>query len=212
VEPWYGLVLKMTADAFSDLGLFAVCAGLAWHCLSAERGRAGIGVACVLIGAAAFLGVFRFSSWPGASEAVRGAHQFMALVAAVGAFPILAMSLAEPSSAVACRLGGAWWVTFVLAGLGVALVMMGVKLWQQAVPLLCGLWIVFSMATRRSGWARWRGLAGALCLLATFAVALLVREPDMLVLGLLPKTQMLHYLLAAALLGTCWPTQTPASA
>lgn len=205
-----GLVLNVTADALSDLGLFAVCAGFAWHCLSAERGRAGIGVACVLIGVAAFLGVFRFSSWAGASEAVRGAHQFMALVAAVGAFPIWAMSLAEPDSAVARRLRGAWWVTFVLAGAGVALVVMGVKLWQQAVPLLCGLWIAYTMGMRRSGWSRWCGLNGALCLMATFAVALLIREPDTLVLGLLSKTQMLHYLLAAALLGTCWPTRSPA--
>jgi len=200
----------VTADAFSDLVLFAVCAGLAWHCLPTERGRAGIGVACVLFGTAAFLGVFRFSSWAGASEAVKGAHQFMALVAAVGAFPIWAMSLAQPDSAVARRLAGAWWVAFVLAGVGVALVVMGVKLWQQAVPLLCGSWIAYTMGVRRSGWSRWCGLAGVLCLMGTFAVALLVRTPDALLLGQLSKTQALHYLLAAALLGTCWPPRSPA--
>jgi len=194
----------VTADAFSDLVLFAVCVWLAWQCLPAHVGRAGIGVACVLIGTAALLGVFRFSSWPDVSEAVRGAHQFAALVAAVGAFPIWAMSLAQPESAIAQRLAGAWWVTFVLAGVGVAVVVLGVKAWQQAVPLLCGLWIAYIVVTRRRGLQRWVGAAGVLCLMGTFGVALLVKVPEALVLGLVSKTQALHYLLAAALVGTCW--------
>ncbi|MFM7972047.1 MAG: hypothetical protein ACKPCJ_07220, partial [Betaproteobacteria bacterium] len=57
---------------------------------------------------------------------------------------------------------------------------------------------------RRRGLQRWVGAAGVLCLMGTFAVALLAKAPDALVMGLVSKTQALHYLLAAALLGTCW--------
>lgn len=193
----------MTADAFSDLVLMAVCAVLAWRSLGREQPHAGIGVACVLIGAAALLGVFRFSEWDSINATVKGAHQFASLVAAVGAFPIWALSLAHPLSPITAKLAGAGWVSFVAAGLGVAVVVLGFKPWQQVVPLLCGLWIAHTVMVRWQGARRWRGVAGVLCLFGSFAAALLIPTPTTQVLGLFNKTQLLHYLLAAALLLTC---------
>jgi hypothetical protein len=99
----------MTADALSDLVLALVCAGIAARCLGGARSRPGIGIAAVLIGLAAVLGVLRFSTWAPFNEAVRGAHQFASLVAAVGGFPLLAFSLHQPDSPLATRLAGAWW-------------------------------------------------------------------------------------------------------
>lgn len=188
----------MTADAFSDLVLFAVCAWLARVSLPTARACAGLGIAYVLIGLAALLGVLRFSSWSLVSDLVQGAHQFASLAAAVGAFPILAYSLAYPDSALARRLSGAWWLTFVVGGMGVAFWILGVKSWAQVVPALCGLWIATTAVRRWQGRRKWLGVAGVGCLFASFAVVLLM-PPGTHGSGLLSRTQLLHYSLALAL-------------
>ena len=188
----------MTADAFSDLVLFLVCAWLAYANFTQEEEPAGLGLTFVLIGLAAGLGVFRFSSFSGLSELVKGAHQFASLLSAVGAFPIWAFSLAYPESSLAKRLAGAWWLTFVVGGFGIAIWALGLKLWGQAIPALCGLWMVWTVLRGWRGRALWWGVAGLVCLFASFAATLLV-PPQVQVMGLLTKTQLLHYLLAAAL-------------
>ena len=72
----------MNADALSDLVLLLVCAGIAWRSKSA---RPAVAVASALIGAAAMLGVLRYSGVP----LVWGPHRFASLLAACAAFLLL---------------------------------------------------------------------------------------------------------------------------
>jgi hypothetical protein len=195
----------MTADALSDLALALVCAWIAARCLGGARPRAGIGVAAVLIGLAAVLGVLRFSTWAPFNEAVRGAHQFASLVAAVGAFPLLAFSLHQPDSPLATRRAGAWWLVFVVAGAGVAAVVLGVKVWARVAPLLSCVWIGHAVLFKRAGAHRALGAAGLACLLAAFAATLLMATPEQQLLGLFTRVQLLHYLMAVALCLLAWP-------
>ena len=188
----------MTADAFSDLVLFLVCAWLAYANFRDEQEPAGFGLTFVLIGLAAGLGILRFSSYPDISDAVKGAHQFASLVAAVGAFPIWAFSLAHPESALARRLAGAWWLTFVVGGFGVGIWTLGFKLWSQLIPALCALWMAWTVLRGWRGQALWWGVAGLACLFSSFAAALLL-APQVPVIGFVTKTQLLHYWLALAL-------------
>lgn len=190
----------MTLDAFSDLVLWAVCMGLAW--LSRTRRFAGIGIACLLIGLAAGLGVFRFSSSAFISELVKGAHSFASLLAAVAGLPILAFSIGHPESPLARRGAGAWWLAFALGGLGVAVVVLGFKAWAQIVPVLSGVSMAWVVIRSPAGRDRAVGAAGVACLFASFAAALLM-SPEARVLGVLSKTQLLHYLLALALVLIC---------
>jgi hypothetical protein len=189
----------MTADALSDLVLALVCAGIAARCLGGARSRPGIGIAAVLIGLAAVLGVLRFSTWAPFNEAVRGAHQFASLVAAVGGFPLLAFSLHQPDSPLATRLAGAWWLVFVVAGAGVAAVVLGVKVWARVAPLLSCIWIGHAVFFKRAGAHRAVGGAGLAFLLAAVAATLLMARPEQQLLGLFTRVQLLHYLMAVAL-------------
>ena len=189
----------MTADALSDLVLALVCAWIAARCLGGAHPRSGIGVAAVLIGLAAVLGVRRVSTWAPVNDAVRGAHQFASLVAAVGGFPLLAFSLHQPDSPLATRLAGAWWLVFVVAGTGVAAVVLGVKVWARVAPLLSCVWIGHAIFFKRAGAHRAKGAAGLACLLAAFAATLLMATPEQQLLGLFTRVQLLHYLMAVAL-------------
>lgn len=188
----------MTLDSFSELVLAMVCAWIIWRSLKAPQSFAGIGLAAALIGFAALLGLVKFSSFSEASEVVSGPHRFASLVAAVGAFPILAYSLAQPASPIAMRLAGAWRMTFVLAGFSVAIVALGFKLWGQIVPAVCALWIGYTVlfTTKKRSLLL---VLGWLSLLASFAVTLLIK-PDAIVVGVLSKPQLLHYFLALALI------------
>jgi hypothetical protein len=159
----------------------------------------------VLIGLAAVLGVLRFSTWAPFNEAVRGAHQFASLVAAVGAFPLLAFSLHQPDSPLATRRAGAWWLVFVVAGAGVAAVVLGVKVWARVAPLLSCVWIGHAVLFKRAGAHRALGAAGLACLLAAFAATLLMATPEQQLLGLFTRVQLLHYLMAVALCLLAWP-------
>ncbi len=193
----------MTADAFSD-AVLCLCA--LW--LMRANGRqqqGGLGLACGVIGVAAMLGVLRFSNWTAASQAVAGTHQFLSLLGAVGAFPLLAYALAYPHSPLARRFSGAFWMMFSVGGLGLAVVLLGAKVWGQVVPVLSVLWIAHTVVRRWPGARRWRGLLGVLALLAGFAATLLMPRPDSLWLGWLSRMEILHYTLAAALLLLAWP-------
>ena len=195
----------MTWDAFSDVVLFAVCAWIAWGALLQSKQtspthagfHAGFGLAAVLIGFAALLGVIKFSSFTDASALVKGAHLFASMLASVAAFPILAFSLANPRSAIATRFAGAWWLTFVLAGFGVAVVVLGFKPWAQIVPAVCALWIGYTAVLQKHPRKIMR-LCGWLSLLACFAANLLI-SPSVLLAGVLSKVQLFHYFFALAL-------------
>ena len=191
----------MTLDAFSDLVLFLACGWIVWTAfktnLKTSNTRAGIGLAALLIGFAALLGTIKFSSFSEASALVKGAHQFASLVAGVGAFPILAFSLANPKSPIAQRMVGAWWFTFAVAGFGVALVVLGFKLWGQIVPAVCALWIGYTVLFKPHANRVWL-IVGWVSLVASFCATLFIK-PDVLVFGVLSKVQLLHYFLALGL-------------
>ena len=188
----------MTHDSFSDLVLLSVCMGIAYRCLTVHRERAGVGIACLLIGIAAFLGVIRFSDWKPIHELAEGPHRFASTIAAVGAFPILAYSLAFPKSPIATRLAGAWWFTFVVGGFGMAVWLLGFKLWAQIVPALCALWMAVSVAGGCRGRRLGLGIAGLVFLFASFGVTLFLPASTR-VLGIFKSIQMFHYFLATAL-------------
>ncbi len=187
----------MTLDSFSEIILILACAWIAWRTFKQTDAYAGIGLAALIIGFAAFLGMVRFSSFADASALIKGPHQFASIVASVSAFPILAFSLARPKSPIAMRIAGAWWMTFVAAGFGVALVALGFKLWAQTVPAVCALWIGYSVIFTKAGRSLPR-ILGFLSLLLSFAATLLIK-PDILIFGIFSKTQLLHYFLAIAL-------------
>lgn len=173
--------------------------GIAYRCLAVHRERAGVGIACLLIGIAAFLGVIRFSDWKPIHELAEGPHRFASTIAAVGAFPILAYSVGFPKSPIATRLAGAWWFTFVVGGFGMAVWLLGFKLWAQVVPGLCGIWLVSSILTAYQGTSRWLGIGGLVLLLTSLAVTVLINSSSR-ILWIFSSTQLLHYFLASGLL------------
>ena len=187
----------MTLDSFSEIILALVCVWIFVQAFKVPNTHAGIGLAALLIGIAAVLGIVKFSSFTEASLIVSGAHKFASLVASVAAFPILAYSLANPSQPFAMRLAGAWWLTFICGGFGVAIVVLGFKPWAQIVPALCALWIGYTVLFTAQGRSTKR-ILGFVALLLSFAATLLIK-PEMQLLGFLSKTQLLHYFLAIAL-------------
>ncbi len=183
----------MNADALSDLVLLLVCAGIAWRSKSA---RPAVAVASALIGAAAMLGVLRYSGVP----LVWGPHRFASLLAACAAFPLLAAGLRWPEAPLSARYAAVGRFVVVWGGVGVALTVMGVGLWSQVVPGLSAVVIVWTAIQLRSLSA----ILGALLLVGSFVVAA-TGKPDTLYLNQFNSTQALHYLLAAGLLGLLWP-------
>jgi len=189
----------MNADAFSDLVLAAVCA---WLFKRNLRPRPGVAVSMALIGLAACLGVFDFSG----VGALVGPHHFTSLVAACAAFPLLAWSLRWPEDPVANRLRTAGVGAVLLGAIGVAASVAGVKLWGQVVPGAAAMGILWTTGRSRSR----LGLLGAVLLLASFAATL--GSPATRFGDWISWVQVLHYLLAAALLalvGSHGPAPVP---
>lgn len=197
----------MTHDSFSDLVLFAVCSYLVCTNLRPCQQRAGIGIACLWIGLAAGLGVLKFSDFSPINQLAAGPHRIVAAIAAVGAFPILAFSLTYPSSPIASRLNGAWWFTFIVGGLGIAIWLVGAKFWAQVTPALCSIPITIAVLQGRDGKGFWIGLFAITALFASFGVALFM-GPTSKLLGVFSGTQLLHYLLSMALFLICVPVSS----
>ena len=162
-------------------------------------GRGGVGIACLLIGIAALLGVLRFSSWEPLATAVGGAHRFASLVAAVAGFPLLAFSLANPGSTLARHAVGAWWLAFPIGGFGIAAWLLGFKAWAQLAPLASAAVIAWMVLRHGAGGRRWAAFAGVLLLFVGFAIAAGGWPTVGALPTLLSKTQALHYALAGAL-------------
>lgn len=200
----------MTHDAFSDLVLFAACLYLVITNLRPTQQRAGIGVACFWIGCAAALGVLKFSNFSPINQLVTGPHRIVAAIAAVSSFPTLAFSLAYPHSSISRRLGGAWWFTFIIGGLGIAIWLLGAKFWAQVIPAISSISIAYTLLRVRNGKQLWLGIFAIASLFASFGVALFM-GPTSKALGIFSGTQLLHYFLAIALLLICLPNRTPAT-
>ena len=192
----------MNADALSDLVLLLVCAAVVWRNL---RTRPAIAMGAGLIGAAALLGVLRYSG----IALVYGPHRFLSLLAACTAFSLLAAGLRWADATIATRRAAVGRFVVVFGGVGVALTVFGVALWSQAVAGLSALLIVWTALQQRRALA----ICGALLLAASFVVAALAK-PDTLYLGYFNSIQALHYLLAAgiALLALPRPNLQPAGA
>ena len=189
----------MNADASSDLVLLLVCASIAWRSMQA---RPAVAVATALIGAAALLGVLRYSGVP----LVWGPHRFASLLAACAAFPLLAAGLRWPDAPLATRYAAVGRFVVVWGGVGVALTVLGVNLWRDVVPGLSAVLIVWTVVQQRSA----SGIVGALLLVGSFVVAA-TGKPDTLYLNFFNSTQALHYLLAAGLLALVWPATSKAA-
>lgn len=180
----------MNADALSDLVLLVVCALIAWR---DARTRPAIAVGAGLVGAAALLGVLRFS---GLAQVV-GPHRFLSLLAACCAFTLLAVGLRWPEGALASRRAAVGRFVVVFGGLGIGLTVSGVfplTLWRDVVPGLSAVLILVTALQLRSPVA----IVGALLLAASFGVAA-TAKPDTVYLQIFNGTQALHYLMAAGL-------------
>ena len=178
----------MNADAISDLALLLACAASAWW---VGAGRAAWRGAMLLLGLAAGMGVLRYSGW----ALALGPHRFFSLLAACVAFWLMAAALRWPQEPLARQATAVGRVVVLLGGLGVAISLLGAGWWAQLVPGLSALVLAWTMVQRRSV----PGLLGSAALVASFGVAALAAA-DAELLGLFNKTQVLHYLLALAVL------------
>lgn len=178
----------MNLDALSDLVLLLACA---WIYSRSIHTRPAVAVAILLIGMAAMLGVFRF----GGLDSLLGPHRFMSLLAACSAFPLLAYALRWPEDPTTQRLAGAGRFVVIIGGLGVAITAVAGRSWSQLVPVACSVLIVGVILRARSG----IGVLGLLALFASFGVAGAM-PADILLAGVVSRVQLMHYLLAMALL------------
>ncbi|MBM3963703.1 MAG: hypothetical protein FJ308_01355 [Planctomycetes bacterium] len=198
----------MTHDAFSDLVLFSVC--LYFFCinLTPSQQRAGLSIACLWIGLAAGLGVIKFSNFSPMNQWAQGPHRIIAAIAAVSSFPILAFSLTYPNSPIARRMDGAWWFTFIVGGLGIAIWLSGAKIWAQIVPAICSVPITIAILGSSKGKQVWLGILASASLFASFGVALFT-GPTTKILNVFSGTQLLHYFLAVAIFLICLTSRRP---
>lgn len=150
----------MTGNAASDLVLALVCG---WVVATRMGRQPGLGLAALLIGVAAALGVLRFSG----VNVLAGAHRFASLVSACAAFPLLAWSVRWAQDPIAATVKGASRFALLSGGIGVGATVLGLAAWGQGVALLSGLLIAVTAVQRREA----AGIAGALALLVGMAAA-----------------------------------------
>ena len=172
----------MTGNAASDLVLALVCG---WLVITRRARQPGLGMAALLVGLAASLGVLRFSG----VEALAGAHRFASLVSACAGFPLLAWSLRWRQDPIVATCTGASRAALLAAGIGVGATVLGLALWGQGVALLSALVIAVTAIQRREA----VGLAGAAVLLVAIGAAAAGRAAPF------NSTVVLHLGLAAAL-------------
>jgi len=174
--------------AVSDLVLALACIVIAAR---SAKTRPGVALACAAVALAALVGVVRFS---GVGEA-SGAHKFLSLVGSAAALPLLAAAIAWPGSIVAKAWRAASLALLVGSALGIAIVTgAGIALWGQVAPAASALVILCGTIRGRAP----RPIAGAILLVATFAMVAAKLEPA----GLDPL-EVLHYGMTAALLLIC---------
>jgi hypothetical protein len=150
----------MNGAAASDLVLALVCG---WLVVTRMAKHPGLGLAALLIGLAATLGVVRFSGL----EMLAGPHRFASLVSAVAAFPLLAWVLRWPDDPVATSFAGASRVALFAGGIGIAVTVFGNAGWSPGVALASAVLIAVTMVQRRS----LGGMAGAAAMIIGMGAA-----------------------------------------
>ena len=160
-----------------------------WVALGPARALPGMRFGCVLIGAAALAGSLRYSGlYP-----LPPLHEFLSMLGAVSALPLLAIAVAWPTSAVAATRGFAWVFFAGSAALGVLVVSVGgLRVGADIVAVLSVLTLLVASLRRKE----WLGVGAAVCLALAFAAFLArLQIPDLLQPG-----DFLHVGMAAALL------------
>lgn len=171
--------------------LALVCAFLA---VRSARERPGVAVACGAIGFAAVIGAIRFFG----VEAASGTHKFFSMVAAVAAFPLLAVSLHWTDSKVATNVRQAALLFVACAALGVALVSgAGFARWAQFMPAVSAAALLGGAIQERAD----RRIAGSVMLILSFAS---ISMNLTLVAWVLAPIEALHYGMALALFLLCF--------
>ena len=177
-----------TGYAVSDGVLALACIVIV---VRAAKTRPGVALACGAIGAAAILGILRFS---GVAEAT-GAHRFLSLIGSTAALPLLAASLVWPDIKAGKTVRGAALSLLIGSAIGIALVAgAGFALWGQVVPAASALVILVGAIAKRAA----RPIAGAIVLVATFGLV-----AGNLTLGGFAPIETLHYGMTVALLLLC---------
>lgn len=172
----------MNGNAASDLVLALVCG---WVVATRMARQPGLGLAALLIGVAAALGVLRFSGL----EALAGAHRFASLVSACAGFPLIAWAVRWPADPIAATGKGASRAALLAGGIGVGATVLGLAAWGQAVALVSGLVIAVTAVQRRDV----AMVAGAAALLVAMGAAAMGKAAPF------NTTVVLHLGLAAAL-------------
>ncbi len=172
----------MNGAGASDLVLALVCG---WLVAARMARQPGLGLAALLIGLAAVLGVLRF----GGFDLVTGPHRFASMLSAVAAFPLLAWVLRWPDDPIAVRFAGAARAVLLLGGIGVTATLTGVSGWGPAVSVVSAVMIMVTMVEQRNP----VGIIGAVVLIVALAAAAAGKA------ALFDSTVVLHLGLAAAL-------------
>lgn len=172
----------MNGNAASDLVLALICG---WVVATRFARQPGLGLAALLIGVAAALGVLRF----GAVEALAGAHRFASLVSACAGFPLLAWAVRWPQDPIAATAAGASRAALLAGGIGVGVTVLGLPAWGQGTALISAIVIVVTAVQRREV----AGIAGAAALLVAMGAAAVGKAAPF------NTTVVLHLGLAAAL-------------
>lgn len=150
----------MNGNAASDLVLALVCG---WVVVTRMRGQPGLGIAALLIGVAAALGVLRFSG----IDVLAGPHRFASLVSACAGFPLLAWAGRWPDEPIAATMKGASRAALLASGIGVGATVFGLAGWGAGAALLSALVIAVTVVQKRDA----LGTAGATALIVGMAAA-----------------------------------------
>jgi hypothetical protein len=176
----------MNSLAISDALLAATAF---WVALRMAQALPGMRLGCLLIGAAALAGSLRFSGlYP-----LPPLHEFLSMLGAVSALPLLAIAVAWPTSAVSATRRFTWVFFAGSAALGVLVVSVGgLRVGADICAVLSVLTLLAASLRRKE----WLGVGTAVCLALAFA-AFLAR---LQIPGLLQPGDLLHVGMAAALL------------
>jgi hypothetical protein len=175
----------MNWQAFFDAALAVVALWVAWQ---PAQHKPSLRLAALIIASAAILGTLRFSGL----LPLPGLHQFVSMLGAGVALPLLAVTFASPGRAIVTERRYAWIFAVIAAVLCTLLVMLAqFKLWSALCAALSALAIVAAGLGSKQPLV-W--VAGLLLLLAFAAFAAKLEMA-----GLLPG-DMLHIGMALGLL------------
>mgnify|MGYP000851129011 FL=1 len=170
----------MNLQALFD-GILAAVA--LWVAVRSAHHWPALRLACLILGTAAVLGTLRFSG----VLPLPAMHQFVSLLGAGVGLPLLAISVALPTSAVAQQRRYAWIFAVITAVMCILVAMVAqVKLWPSVCALTAALFMLVTALRRRDGLALAAGasILAALIAFATKLTALTLVPGDFLHMGL----------------------------